>query len=338
MNKSTADEIEKSEAQTISLGLMQYVAHTPAASSLFVKFNSPTVSQTDDEARDKWHHWLFSIGAYGNASGEKSATNVSVTSSVSADHVTEQWKINLSANYGYTYNRYSYDTYNFENKTYSKSASALAVKSLSDHWSAGFSSDVYHSEYGNYKLSANFCPTVEYDVFPYDASATHLITFKYRTEPTINQYIDTTIYNKTQEFYLGNTLSAKFKLKEKWGSLSSNISASAILEDPNKHSLSISNSISWNVAQGLSLSLYGSFEIIHDQINLPKHGASQEEILLQLHEMQTNFRYFSYSNLTYSFGSIFNNIVNRNIYYIRNKFNFFDLVNAKIGNKIGAKK
>jgi hypothetical protein len=62
--------------------------------------------------------------------------------------------------------------------------------------------------------------------------------------------------------------------------------------------------------KGFSISLYGGYSKIEDQIALRKGAATQEEILLRLRQQATDYS-FNYSlGFSYSFGSIFNSIVN----------------------------
>jgi hypothetical protein len=56
--------------------------------------------------------------------------------------------------------------------------------------------------------------------------------------------------------------------------------------------------------------MYGSVTLLRDQLYLPKGGATEEEILLQRKALSTNYSYFAGIGLTYTFGSIFNNVVN----------------------------
>jgi len=54
----------------------------------------------------------------------------------------------------------------------------------------------------------------------------------------------------------------------------------------------------------------GSIEFIHNQIELAKGDMSDEDIYLELRELQTNYRYGGGVGLVYTFGSIYNNVVN----------------------------
>ena len=49
---------------------------------------------------------------------------------------------------------------------------------------------------------------------------------------------------------------------------------------------------------------------MRDQLFLPRRGASDEEVLLRQRDLDTDFDYALNVNLRFTFGSIFNNIVN----------------------------
>ena len=51
-----------------------------------------------------------------------------------------------------------------------------------------------------------------------------------------------------------------------------------------------------------------------DQIYLPAGGATQEEILLQRRQLGTAYQYYASIGFRYTFGSIFNNVVNPRFY------------------------
>lgn len=50
--------------------------------------------------------------------------------------------------------------------------------------------------------------------------------------------------------------------------------------------------------------------MIHDQINLVKQDLTYDEILLQRKEIATQYEYYVNFGLSYTFGSIYNNVVN----------------------------
>jgi hypothetical protein len=54
----------------------------------------------------------------------------------------------------------------------------------------------------------------------------------------------------------------------------------------------------------------GSASRINDQLYLPAEGATDEEILLRRRQLATSYRYRLSIGASYTFGSIFNNVVN----------------------------
>jgi len=68
--------------------------------------------------------------------------------------------------------------------------------------------------------------------------------------------------------------------------------------------------ISLRIAKGLNVNISGEYSIIHDQLGLIKEGVTPEEVLLRRRELETQYSYATSVGLTYTFGSIYNNVVN----------------------------
>jgi hypothetical protein len=132
----------------------------------------------------------------------------------------------------------------------------------------------------------------------------------YKIGPEYNYYNDTTIYNKTRELLFFHRLSLSYSLIQKWGSISSSVNASNYLHDFSKYNVSIYADLSLRIFKGLSFNMWGQYSLIHDQLSLPKSGATDEEILLRQKELSTQYSFYFSAGLSYTFGSIFNNIVN----------------------------
>jgi hypothetical protein len=58
------------------------------------------------------------------------------------------------------------------------------------------------------------------------------------------------------------------------------------------------------------VSVGGGYEWIHDQVYLPKGNRDQADVLLRRRALLTGYEYNARVGLTYTFGSIFNNVVN----------------------------
>jgi hypothetical protein len=123
-------------------------------------------------------------------------------------------------------------------------------------------------------------------------------------------YHDTTIFMKTSEIVAHQSLSAAYNVVEKWGSLNASLGWGNFMHDWGKNNLTLYGSTNIRIVKGLSLNLSGSIGLVHDQLSLVKGGATYEEILLRRKEIATQYTYFSSFGLTYTFGSIYNNVVN----------------------------
>ena len=96
--------------------LMPYVAKTPLAEFIDIRFTEP-LSET--VSIDRWNSWVFepSIDAFLN--GEKSYKSQYIYGGLSANRITEEWKIRLRLNYNYSINEFEIEfavTINFHGR------------------------------------------------------------------------------------------------------------------------------------------------------------------------------------------------------------------------------
>jgi hypothetical protein len=304
---NTQDEIRAMSVRTLKMGLMRYVIKTPLAEYVNIGFTQK-ISQT--VSTDKWNSWVFRTSANGSMNSQKSRTSQNFSGSFSANRVTKDWKINIKANYNYGKTNYNTGSSIYVSETDSKSTSTLIVKSLSDHWSMGGSISAGSSSYSNQKFYYSVLPGIEYDIFPYSESTRRQLRILYRIGYRFVNYADTTIYDMIQEGRGTHSLAAAYEVLEKWGSVEVGAEYSNYFHDWSKNNLSVDARLNLRVAKGLSLSLSGGASLIHDQLGLVKGGASPEEILLQRKELATQYSYNTSVGLSYTFGSIYNNVVN----------------------------
>ncbi len=88
------------------------------------------------------------------------------------------------------------------------------------------------------------------------------------------------------------------------------LSAGQILTEPGQYRVNLGGQIQARLVAGLTLNVFGNASLIRDQINLPAAGATDQEILTRQRELATGYDYFTGIGLTYTFGSIFNPVVN----------------------------
>jgi hypothetical protein len=295
------------EVNTLKMGLVRYVAKTPLAKYMRITFSEP-LSET--VASDKWNSWVFRGSLSGYLNGQKTYKSSYFSSNLSASRITEDWKINLSASYYKSTSRYVIGESTVESISDSKYATGLVVKSISDHWSVGGSSRIGTSSYSNEKIKFSIAPGIEYDLFPYSESTRRQLRILYSAGINLVTYMDSTIYDKIRENLWLHSLSASYEVVQKWGTIDFVLEYSNYLHDWKKNNLSLNGYLNLRIAKGLSVTFGGGASMIHDQLNLIKQDLTYDEILLQRKELATQYNYFLSLGLTYTFGSIYNNVVN----------------------------
>jgi hypothetical protein len=68
--------------------------------------------------------------------------------------------------------------------------------------------------------------------------------------------------------------------------------------------------VSFRLFKGLSMNFWGSYESIHDQLSLPVGDLTLDEILLRRKELATGYDYSLSVGFSYTFGSVYSNVVN----------------------------
>jgi hypothetical protein len=303
----TEDEIRQGLVQTLKVGLMRYVAKTPISKRISISLMDQ-VKPTS--VIDKWNFWVFSLSARGFFNGQKSIVYNSLSGNLSANRVTSELKIRMSAAASHYSNRYDLDGQSLESTLSSRSFKALAVKSLGEHWSVGGYLSVSASSYSNIQFALRPAPAVEYDFFPYSQSTRKQLRLLYKLNFNAVNYQEETIYLKTKENLWNEDLSITLELKEKWGTVSASLEGSHYFHDLKKYHVQLYGEVSLRLYKGLSVDIFGSGSRIHDQLSLPKMGASLEDVLLMRKQLATSYDYYFSIGLSYTFGSIYSNVVN----------------------------
>lgn len=324
---ATLDDRRKGIAQTLKLGLVRYIARTPAAAQLQISYAETSTKgggAAVNPAHDPWNYWVLRIRGSGNFSGESSQRFTNVGGSVSANRVTEAWKINNSLNVSYSESRFTFGE-GKEFASYSRSwgLSELVVRSLTDHWSIGQRASITGSTFLNMKHAIRLAPAVEYNFFPYSQSTRKQLTLQYSVGVISHRYRDTTIFDRISEVRPNQSLTASISTTQPWGSLTGSVEGAHYLDDLSRRRLVLFNSVNARLFKGFSFNLFGSLSLLRDQIYLAKGGATDEEILLRRRQLATSYSYFAGVGLTYTFGSVFNNVVNPRFDGASGSFVFF---------------
>ena len=293
--------------QMLKMGLMPYVAKTPLYSEVLI---DPTDRVESQVVEDNWDNWVFELEAEPDFEGEESYKELSLRSSVSASKITHDWKLELDFDHRYTRTKYTFDDTLYTNNKSYQGLELLVVKSLGEHWSAGLKSEQLSSSYNNIRLSVDVMPSVEYNIFPYDKSTHRQLRFLYGIGSSYRIYEDTSIFNQMEELLWRQQLQIAYQVQEKWGSINVSLEGSNFLHDFTNNRIEVNGYVSIRILKGLSFRLGGAAARINDQLSIAKGDASEAEILLQLKELETGYNLEGELGLTYTFGSIYNNIVN----------------------------
>lgn len=303
----TEDEIRRGLVKSIKIGLMRYIAKTPLSQYISILFNKTT---SPTAVIDKWDNWVFRVGLNGSIFAEKSYNSNYINGSLRADRITPDLKINLGLYANIYESNFEVDEETVKNSQKSQNFYGLIVKSLGDHWSTGISSSVNSSTFNNTKISFRLAPAIEYNIFPYAQSTKKQFLFHYSIGYKFIKYREETIYEKLEENLFSHKFEVSFELKTTWGSISTSFEGSQYLHDLSKNRLQFYNRISLNILKGFSFNLRTRYSMIHDQLSLFKGDATKEEILLSQRELATTYDYYISIGISYSFGSIYNNVVN----------------------------
>ena len=314
----TDDHIREGRTQMIKMGLMRYVATTPLYEEVMIQHLGETV---DQEVVDRWNYWVFELETSPRIELEETLKEISWDNSISATKFTPDWKLEFDYDYDYRKTKRveeeeidslgNTEKVTEEYERISHRLDNLIVKSLGDHWSAGIRFDLSSSTYRNTKLHYTFYPSLEYNIFPYAESTRRQLRILYGAGYNYTKYNDTTIYDKIEDKLFQQQLQIAFQVQQKWGSINISLEGSNYFHDFEKNRLELEGSIRIRIVKGLSVELHGGVARIRDQLSLVKgEEATAEEVYLRLRELATGYNIDAGLSFTYTFGSIYNNIVN----------------------------
>ena len=312
----TGDETRAGIAQVLRVGFLHYVIDTPLAYEIEIGTSGggadgngrrPMMAQPED---DPWNFWVFRLSTNAQASGEKSRQRRNYNGSVSANRTTEQWKIRIEGSSSYRENITKLRTRDFRDITTSSSLSGQVVKSLGEHWGAAVRGEVSKSTFLNQDRRLRVFPGIEFNVFPYSESSRRSLTFAYEVGMESYDYNQETIFGKTEETLPSQEVEVTFDVEQPWGDSRVRARYNSFLNNVSKYSTSVFGDLSFRVVRGLSLFVSASTSLVRDQLYLANVDLTDEEILIERRQLATDSRYRVSFGFSYTFGSIFNNVVN----------------------------
>jgi hypothetical protein len=318
------DRVRRELLRTFQLGLAQYVARTPIASRMRLALANGVVAPTVSPraVKDKWNLWLYRIDGNLSANGEQLVKSTNLSGTISAARTSEKWKINLGGTTSYNERDFKVfvpstarpgtrDTVSVIVLQRAANTNALFGRSITEHLTVGMKVSAGFSEILNQKFSARVSPAVEYNIFPWTEATRRQLTALYYVGPNYYEYYSRTVFNQERETRVNHTLLLALTQRQKWGNTNLTLEGSQYLHDTQRNHVTLSGFVDLRLGRGFSLNFRGSASRVRDQIYIAANVQSERDILTQRQQLQTNFRYNTNVGIGYTFGSIYNTIVNQ---------------------------
>lgn len=309
----TNDERRHTYTRILQLGLIRYVSSTPSFDNLHVVFRGPGADErpAPEPAADPWNFWTFRVRGTGSVNGERSSKSRNLSASFTANRTTERLKIATSGNLNFRQNEYTLSGGGtLTDDSHDHNANALVVRSVGPHWALAMRGRVASITFLNQDLATRVGGGVEYSVFPYSQSSRRELVFQLTAGVNHFDYIERTVYGKEEEVVADALFLAFLELRQPWGSSGVRLETATYLHDPGRHRFVVQGDIDVRLFKGLSVTMDASWSRINDQLYLQAGETTDEEILLRRRQLATSYRYRFSAGLSYTFGSIFNNVVN----------------------------
>lgn len=310
---ATNAELRDRLTSRIAQGLVRYAVRTQSADRITVSIADAARDErvAVTPSRDPWNAWVFSIGVDGSIEGEVSSADTELQLDVSARRTTEAWKLELEAEGEYQRRRRELTDETLIAINRDWSADGFIARSVARLWSAGIAGRIGRSTFENQDLEVRLAPAVEYSFLPYEQFSRRQITLRYSVGINHWNYAMLTLFDQMEETRWDQELQLALDFQQPWGRAETRLTGSHFLHDPSKYRLSIFSEVDIRLIRGLTLDVGGGYSRIHDQLHVVRRAdLDDEDVLLELRELQTNYEFDFRLGLSYTFGSIYNNIVN----------------------------
>lgn len=307
---TTEDERRRSLVRRMRLGLARYLARTRRGEDATLTLTPASGDAAPRTTHDPWDAWVFQLESQVAIQRERSSSATELDLDLRASRITEFWKTRMRVGEDYNDEAFDIDGERVTSVRRDFGGSLLQVRSLGRHWSAGVRLGAGSSTFRNQRLRATVAPALEYDVYPYREATRRQLFVQYAVGARFFQYEDTTVYFRIRETRPFESLHLSFMQKQTWGTLRAQVAGYHFLHDLGKSRLDFNAGASVRIVRGLAFQFSGEYAVIHDPLYLPKGNLTREEVLLRQTQLATGYQARAYAGLSYTFGSVFNNVVN----------------------------
>ena len=306
------EQVLSQVAGQVKLGLMRYVARTPLADQILIQYERALEEQAvATPETDPWNFWVLRVRGNASVRARELTDFLHVSGGLSANRITDKLKLLTSVSASYSENNFeTSDTTTVTSTTESYDAAVFASWSLGEHWGIGGQGSASRSSFSNEDLVIRLAPAIEYNLFPYSESTRRQLRFVYSVGVNVIDYIEETVFLKTEETLADHRFQVALEVRQPWGSSRAAVEAVQHLNDLGKNRVVLNGGVDLRIFKGLSLDIDVGLARIRDQINLEAGEATEEEILTRQRELESGFEYNLRVGFSYTFGSIFSNVVN----------------------------
>lgn len=310
---STDDQQRQELARVLQLGLTPFLLRTGAAERFSLSYRAAPGDSAGGGTSgivDPWNFWVYRVSTNGSVGAESRSSDYEIEANASAVRITEAWKIIFDAEWEYNANKFELDSSTVEFALRSASFEAIALKSVTDHWSTGAGLSIGLDEFRNQDFSASLDLATEWNYFPWREATRRQLVFIAGISNRYFDYAEETLYERTSEWRTALVTKVATEARQPWGSLFAGIEHIRYLHATDVYSATLYFNADVRISRGVSVFFGGNASKVNDQLYLPRGDAEDDEILTEQRELATAFRVNAYAGLSFRFGSIFNNVVN----------------------------
>lgn len=310
---STQDMRRRELLRVFSLLLAPYAAQTAEGPLLSIAYRAPAAraAQSPDAVNDPWNFWVFNLSANAYSSGEKRQAFTDTYWNVSANRVTDTWKLRVNSNLNYSDSWFELsDGTRFTNILRQYGGNVLVGRSVTPKLSLGGQFTGQRADFYNYDSNLRAAAALEYDFIPYREYTRKSVILLYTLGAIANDYQDTTIYGEIRETRPHHSGQLQVRARQPWGNVTASLYGAQFLHDLNRYNFGISGSADLRLVKGLQLNISGNYGKVADQLYLRRGDLGDTEVVARIRALETNYRYYVSLGVSYTFGSIYSTVVN----------------------------
>lgn len=299
----TEDDKRNLLAKNLRIALFPFLMQTDIGKKIEVSYPSREDLGMDSVKKDPWNFWVFQLGFSGSTDGTENYLSLYGSGYLSVNRETEKERTGIYFNTNLSKQEFKDDgeTYVYDFQSYYGEVNHVAK--VNEHFAFGASSFYSKSIYSNFKNRITLQPRIEFSIFPYKEFNTRRLVLGLDVGPQFNQYIDTTIFLKTEELLFQENLSLISSFTKPWGSVNVGLFWSNYLHDFSKNQFSLNGAISMRLFKGLNFAVWGNYAFVNDQISIRKGDISVDQLLVKNKELLSSYNFNLGVGVSYRFGS-----------------------------------